>query len=220
MFDCNNEELIERISKVGRMPLPPYIKRSKEEKNLDRINYQTIFANKIGAVAAPTAGLHFTESIINKIKSAQIDLDYITLHVGAGTFLPIKEEIETHKMHAEWGEVSNRVVEKIKKCKESGGRVISIGTTTLRILETAFNKKENSLKPFSGNTDIFIKPGYKFNVIDMLLTNFHLPKSTLMMLVSAFGGYNNIKLAYQYAIKNNYRFFSYGDCCLIKALNE
>ena len=220
MFDCDNEELIERISKVGRMPLPPYIKRSKEEKNLDKINYQTIFANKIGAVAAPTAGLHFTESIINKIKSAQIDLDYITLHVGAGTFLPIKEEIETHKMHAEWGEVSNRVVEKIKKCKESGGRVISIGTTTLRILETAFDKKENSLKPFSGNTDIFIKPGYKFNVIDMLLTNFHLPKSTLMMLVSAFGGYKNIKLAYQYAIKNNYRFFSYGDCCLIKALNE
>mgnify|MGYP006235349425 FL=1 len=112
------------------------------------------------------------------------------------------------------------MVEKIKKCKESGGRVISIGTTTLRILETAFDKKENSLKPFSGNTDIFIKPGYKFNVIDMLLTNFHLPKSTLMMLVSAFGGYKNIKLAYQYAIKNNYRFFSYGDCCLIKALNE
>ena len=137
------------------------------------------------------------------------------MHVGAGTFLPIKDEIETHKMHAEWGEVSNRVVEKIKKCKESGGRVISIGTTTLRILETAFDKKENSLKPFSGNTDIFIKPGYKFNVIDMLLTNFHLPKSTLMMLVSALMGKETIESIYNHAITKKYRFFSYGDSSLL-----
>jgi S-adenosylmethionine:tRNA ribosyltransferase-isomerase len=150
-----------------------------------------------------------------------INIEFVTLHVGAGTFLPVKsEKIDNHKMHSEWGEVSKKVVNKINECKERGGKIISVGTTTLRIIESAFDKKDRKLKPFSGYTDIFIKPGYKFNVPDILLTNFHLPKSTLLMLVSAFGGYQNLKAAYQYAIDKEYRFFSYGDCCLIMKNDE
>jgi len=216
-FDCNNNELLNKLSAIGSMPLPPYIKRKISNEYDDNLNYQTVYAKNLGAVAAPTAGLHFTNEILKKLIKNKINIDYVTLHVGAGTFLPVKsEEINNHKMHSEWGEVSHQVVEKITACKRNGGKIISIGTTTLRILETAFDTSTGKLKPFSGNTNIFIKPGYNFNSTDILLTNFHLPKSTLLMLVYAFGGIENIKSAYKYAIENKYRFFSYGDCCLIR----
>jgi S-adenosylmethionine:tRNA ribosyltransferase-isomerase len=220
-FECNNDELFKKLSEIGKMPLPPYIKRNETNKSDDNFNYQTVFAKNLGAVAAPTAGLHFTNELLKTFRNNKINIDYVTLHVGAGTFLPVKtENINSHKMHSEWGEVSNQVVEKINNCKRNGGKIISIGTTTLRILETAFAKSKGILKPYSGHTNIFIKPGYNFNSTDILLTNFHLPKSTLLMLVYAFGGIENIKSAYQYAIENKYRFFSYGDCCLIRKSNE
>ena len=220
-FECNNDELFKKLSEIGKMPLPPYIKRNETNKSDDNFNYQTVFAKNLGAVAAPTAGLHFTNELLKTFRNNKINIDYVTLHVGAGTFLPVKtENINSHKMHSEWGEVSNQVVEKINNCKRNGGKIISIGTTTLRILETAFAKSKGILKPYSGHTNIFIKPGYNFNSTDILLTNFHLPKSTLLMLVYAFGGIKNIKSAYQYAIENKYRFFSYGDCCLIRKNNE
>ena len=220
-FDCKNDTLIEKLTLLGSMPMPHYIKRINGIDNNDNDNYQTIFAQKLGAFASPTAGLHFTKEIFNKLDQLNINIEFVTLHVGAGTFLPVKsEKIDNHKMHSEWGEVSKKVVNKIIECKEKGGKIISVGTTTLRIIESAFDKKDRKLKPFSGYTDIFIKPGYKFNIPDILLTNFHLPKSTLLMLVSAFGGYKNLKAAYQHAIDKEYRFFSYGDCCLIMKNDE
>ncbi len=220
-FDCNNDELFNKLSEIGKMPLPPYIKRNITNEYDDNLNYQTVFAKNLGAVAAPTAGLHFTNDILKTLRKNKINIDYVTLHVGAGTFLPIKsEDINSHEMHSEWGEVTEKTVENINDCKRNGGKIISIGTTTLRILETAFSASTGMLEPFSGHTNIFIKPGYNFNSTDTLLTNFHLPKSTLLMLVYAFGGIENIKSAYKYAIENKYRFFSYGDCCLIRKNNE
>jgi len=216
-FKCEKDSLIKKLIELGKMPLPPYIKRNNDLEADDNNNYQTIYADKLGAFAAPTAGLHFTNKVFNKLLSLKIKVKFVTLHVGAGTFLPVKtENINNHKMHSEWGEVTSDVVEKILECKENGGKILTVGTTTLRLIESAFDKKEGKIKSFSGYTNIFIKPGYRFNVPDLLLTNFHLPKSTLLMLVSAFGGYDNLKSAYQYAIDNQYRFFSYGDCCLIK----
>ena len=220
-FKCEKDNLIRKLIELGKMPLPPYIKRNNDLREDDDNNYQTIYADKLGAFAAPTAGLHFTNKVFDKLQNLRINVKFVTLHVGAGTFLPVKtENINNHKMHSEWGEVTSDVVEKILECKKNGGKILTVGTTTLRLVETAFDKKEKRIKPFSGYTNIFIKPGYKFNVSDLLLTNFHLPKSTLLMLVAAFGGYNNLKKAYQYAIDNQYRFFSYGDCCLIKKNNE
>ena len=202
------------------MPLPPYIRRPDGADEVDRDDYQTLFAAHAGAVAAPTAGLHFTDELRQKLISAGINFTAVTLHVGAGTFLPVKtEDIHEHKMHTEWGTVSVDTVKAIQQTKATGGRVIAVGTTSLRILEAAF-VHHGRLAPFTGETDIFITPGYEFGVIDMLLTNFHLPKSTLLMLVSAFSGYDFIKMVYQHAIVSGYRFFSYGDACLLSCQNR
>ena len=214
-FDCNIGELESKLDEIGQMPLPPYIasKRAVDEKDND--DYQTMFAEKDGAVAAPTASLHFTDELLEKIVTKGIKTARLTLHVGAGTFLPMKvDDTKDHKMHAEWGEVSAEVANLVNQTHQNGGRVIAVGTTVLRLLESATDKDGITL-PFSGDTDIFITPGYKFQCVDILMTNFHLPKSTLFMLVSAFIGLDVMKSAYNYAIKNKYRFYSYGDSSLL-----
>ena len=201
-----NEDLLTQLNNYGRMPLPPYIKNYNEQTKTD---YQTVYAEDPGSVAAPTAGLHFTQEYIDKLEK-KTTIGYLTLHVGAGTFLPIKSEsISDHKMHSEEFEISEELREKIINAKSKGGRIIAVGTTTLRALESGFDQ------PNRRSTDIFITPGYKFKVVDALLTNFHLPKSTLFMLVCAFSGYSKMKSAYEHAINEKYRFFSYGDCCFL-----
>ena len=201
------------LSKYGKMPLPPYILKSRESDERDFIDYQTIYANESGSIAAPTAGLHFNNEIYDSLKSNN-QVAEVTLHVGAGTFQPIRSTIDEHIMHSEKGFISEEVVEMIKRTKSNNGKIIAVGTTTLRLLESAA-LKDNILSPYSDETDIFIKPGFKFNVVDILLTNFHLPSSTLMVLVSAFAGVDKIKKLYKEAIKNEYRFFSYGDVSLL-----
>jgi S-adenosylmethionine:tRNA ribosyltransferase-isomerase len=197
----------------GHMPLPPYIDRDDGADDEER--YQTVFAKEIGAVAAPTAGLHFDDAMLNTLSEMGIDQAEVTLHVGAGTFQPVKtENLDEHIMHSEWLSVSEEAVEKIKACKARGGRVVAVGTTSVRSLEAA--AKEGELKPYQGDTRLFIRPGYQFQVVDLLLTNFHLPQSTLLMLVSAFAGYENIMRAYRHAVEQRYRFFSYGDAMLLK----
>ena len=204
----------------GRMPLPPYIRRPDGASEQDKQDYQTLFAAQAGAVAAPTAGLHFTDALRDQLLAAGLSFAEVTLHVGAGTFLPVKvEDIRDHKMHTEWGSVSADTVEAIRQTRARGGRVIAVGTTSLRILEAAL-AHHGELAPFTGETDIFITPGYQFGVIDMLLTNFHLPKSTLLMLVSAFCGHQAILSAYEHAVVSGYRFFSYGDACLLTCRNR
>ncbi len=196
------------LDEVGHIPLPPYIPRSDE--HLDHERYQTIFACNPGAVAAPTAGLHFDELLLEKLKVKGVNIAFITLHVGAGTFQPIRtERIEEHSMHAEYVSVSSSVCKKIEETKKNKKRVIAVGTTTVRSLETAASR--GFIKPFQGETQIFIYPGFQFHCVDALLTNFHLPKSTLLMLVCAFAGYRPVMQAYQQAISQKYRFFSYGD---------
>ncbi len=209
-------ELFDWFEQVGELPLPPYIDRSVQVDDQDR--YQTVFAEKRGAVAAPTAGLHFDQALLAKCKDKGIDVSYITLHVGAGTYQPVRaQSIEDHQMHSEYIEVSHQTCNAIRECKSRGGRVIAVGTTVMRSLETAARESQDQLiEPFVGDTDIFIYPGFEFKVIDLLQTNFHLPKSTLMMLVSAFAGTGNIKKAYQHAIDQEYRFFSYGDAMLLE----
>ena len=202
------------------MPLPPYIKREIKSDN-DKKNYQTIFADQDGAVAAPTAGLHFTENLIKKLKTKGVLFAPITLHVGAGTFLPVKvNNILDHKMHKEWGSVSEITSNIINKATTNNKRIISVGTTSLRILETIAKINNGKIKPWSGFTDLFITPGFKFEIVNLLITNFHLPKSTLLMLVSAFHGQENIFKKYQHAIEQKYRFFSYGDCCIFSRDNN
>ena len=209
-FDFFGTVLDEVIDTVGRMPLPPYIEGKRAVDAQDAVDYQTIFAEHAGAVAAPTAGLHFTPDLMKKLEAIGITAEFVTLHVGAGTFLPVKvEDTRDHKMHGEWGEVSAGTVARLKAARSKGGRIVAVGTTSLRLLETS------KLEPFSGTTDIFITPGYKFSAVDLLVTNFHLPRSTLFMLVSAFAGLSRMKAAYAHAIQNNYRFYSYGDCCLL-----
>lgn len=199
------------IEELGQLPLPPYITNKLENPQ----RYQTVYAREKGSVAAPTAGLHFTPDLLNRIKEKGIGISYLTLHVGLGTFRPVKEEyVEEHKMHSEYYEVSSETVSKIKETKENGGRVIAVGTTVTRTLE-GIVFENGGLKPARGWTDIFIYPGFKFKVIDGLVTNFHLPKSTLLMLVSAFAGKNNIMNAYNKAVKEKYRFFSLGDAMFI-----
>ncbi|MDC1383648.1 tRNA preQ1(34) S-adenosylmethionine ribosyltransferase-isomerase QueA [Candidatus Puniceispirillum sp.] len=199
----------------GSMPIPPYIARPEGVKDSDKQDYQTVFAHNRGAVAAPTAGLHFTQSLVSSIIAAGIKILPVTLHVGAGTFLPVTvDNIADHKMHNEWGEISGETAVAINTAREKGGRVIAVGTTSLRILEACY-QQNGAIKSFSGETDIFITPGYEFKVIDGLLTNFHLPKSTLIMLVSAFAGMKRVAIAYRHAIAKNYRFFSYGDACFM-----
>jgi len=206
------EEVLPLLDRVGHMPLPPYIDRPDE--GADRERYQTVYAQRSGAVAAPTAGLHFDEELMGKIAEKGVSTAFVTLHVGAGTFQPVRvERIEDHHMHKEWLEVGQDVVDAVAECRARGGRVIAVGTTSVRSLESA--ARDGTLKPFSGDTDIFIFPGRPFHVVDALVTNFHLPESTLLMLVSAFAGYPETMAAYAAAVENGYRFFSYGDAMFI-----
>lgn len=209
-FDCT-ENIYAALEKVGQMPLPPYI----TEKLTDNERYQTVYSNEPGSAAAPTAGLHFTLELLDKIKAMGVDTAYVTLHVGLGTFRPVKEDIITdHKMHSEFYELTQETVDKIKATKERGGRVIAVGTTTCRTLESVA-AKYGELKATSESTNIFIYPPYNFKVLDGLITNFHLPESTLIMLVSAFSGYENTMNAYKIAVDKRYRFFSFGDAMFI-----
>lgn len=209
-----SEPVLPLLDRVGHMPLPPYIDRPDEAS--DRERYQTVYSDKgkAGAVAAPTAGLHFDEALLASIREKGVDMAFVTLHVGAGTFQPVRvERIEDHHMHSEWLEVTQAVVDAVAACRARGGRVIAVGTTSVRSLETAAQSGE--LKAFSGDTSIFIYPGRPFHVVDALVTNFHLPESTLLMLVSAFAGYRATMAAYAAAVEHSYRFFSYGDAMFI-----
>jgi S-adenosylmethionine:tRNA ribosyltransferase-isomerase len=208
-YDGNFEEI---LAQVGRVPLPPYIKR--EPNRTDREEYQCVYAKEAGAIAAPTAGLHFTLELMDKLKHGGIHYVPLTLHVGLGTFQPVKvEDVETHKMHAEYFELARTSVNRINGAKKEGRKIVAVGTTSVRALETVAS--EGSAEPYQGYTDIFIYPGYQFKIVDALVTNFHLPKSTLLMLVSAFAGHEFILEAYQEAIAQKYRFYSYGDAMLI-----
>lgn len=207
-----SEPVLEVLDQIGHMPLPPYIDRSDTDE--DKSRYQTVYAQELGAVAAPTAGLHFDDQMLEAINAKGAQIAFVTLHVGAGTFQPVRvDNILEHKMHAEWLQVSEDVCRQVRETKSAGGRVIAVGTTSVRSLETAAQNGE--ITPFEGETDIFIFPGFKFNVVDGLLTNFHLSESTLLMLVSAFSGYQPIMRAYREAVAERYRFFSYGDAMFL-----
>ncbi|MGB0895092.1 MAG: tRNA preQ1(34) S-adenosylmethionine ribosyltransferase-isomerase QueA [Parashewanella sp.] len=206
--------ILEVLEEIGHMPLPPYIDRPDEDADKER--YQTVYNQSPGAVAAPTAGLHFDDAMLTKLKAKGVNIAFVTLHVGAGTFQPVRvDEVESHKMHSEWADVSAEVVEKIEQTKAAGKRVIAVGTTSVRSLESAAKANGGTIAPFSADTDIFIYPGYQFNVVDAMVTNFHLPESTLIMLISAFAGKDQVTHAYQHAIEHKYRFFSYGDAMFI-----
>lgn len=212
-FNLHSISIFDFLEKYGLMPLPPYIKRIDKEI-IDEERYQTVYSDVSGSVAAPTAGLHFTEELLKKIKKMGVRIVSLTLHVGAGTFLPVKyEDITQHKMHNEYYEISQETAGIINDARISGNRVVAVGTTVLRALES--NIKNKLIVPGKFTTQIFITPGFKFQVVDLLLTNFHLPKTTLFMLVCAFSGYEEMQLAYQYAIAEKMRFFSYGDACLL-----
>ena len=214
-FNKENIEFLDRLEELGAMPLPPYIASKRQADKRDNLDYQTIFAQKMGSVAAPTASLHFDLGLLERLKKKGVETSFVTLHVGAGTFLPVKsEDIRQHKMHAEFGEINHKTVDEIRQTKKNGGRIIPVGTTALRLLETAAQSND-ILSEWRGETDIFIYPGYKFIVADGLMTNFHLPKSTLMMLVSALMGKETIESIYNHAITKKYRFFSYGDSSLL-----
>lgn len=218
-LEAPNGAIMDAIHAQGKMPLPPYIRRGETDNNKDLENYQTIYARKAGAVAAPTAGLHFTDRLFHELQQQGIEKKFVTLHIGAGTFLPIKSElIKDHQMHAEYGMVSADVCGAIEKTRAAGGRIIAVGSTALRLIETAA-QDDGSVIPFDGETDLFIKPGYRFKIADLFLTNFHLPRSTLFVLVSAFSGLERMKSAYQHAINGKYRFYSYGDCCLLHKID-
>jgi S-adenosylmethionine:tRNA ribosyltransferase-isomerase len=207
------DSIFDLLERYGALPLPPYILRHPASQDDSR--YQTVYAREPGAVAAPTAGLHFDEAMLEEIRNLGVNSAHVTLHVGAGTFQPVRaENLAEHKMHSEWYSVPQATVDAIRRAKESGGRVMAVGTTSLRALEAAASQGE--LSAGFGETNIFIFPGYRFRVVERLLTNFHLPKSTLLMLVSAFGGMENIRNAYRHAIEAHYRFFSYGDAMLIE----
>jgi S-adenosylmethionine:tRNA ribosyltransferase-isomerase len=209
------DDVLTILNKIGHIPLPPYIDRPDNEQ--DREVYQTVYSKVPGAVAAPTAGLHFDKPLLEKLKQKGVEMAFVTLHVGAGTFQPVRvENIETHIMHAEYAQVPDSVVEAVLACKSRNNKVIAVGTTSVRALESAA-QKTGKIAPFFADTQIFIYPGYQFKVIDSLITNFHLPESTLIMLVSAFAGYKNTMNAYQHAVKEKYRFFSYGDAMFITA---
>jgi S-adenosylmethionine:tRNA ribosyltransferase-isomerase len=215
-FSSPDETVIKFLHRYGRPPLPPYIRRDKGTTPDDSARYQTVYATHEGAIAAPTAGLHFTSELLAKLDSKNIQRTMVTLHVGAGTFLPVKaEHIHDHVMHPEWGDISLDTANVINQARRERRRIIAIGTTSLRLLESVADE-HGLVQPFSGETSLFIYPGYRFKVVSGLLTNFHLPRSTLFMLVSAFAGYTHIKAAYQHAIKNNYRFYSYGDATLLE----
>ncbi len=213
-FLDNSAVFMEKLACLGNIPLPPYI-RNGHSNDKDKQDYQTVYAKHDGAIAAPTAGLHFTDELLGKIKNKGVEHVFVTLHVGGGTFLPVKvDDTDNHIMHAEYGIVSKEVADKINIAKAAGKKIISVGTTSLRLLESAVDKNGN-LCEFADYTDIFITPGYDFKIPDILMTNFHLPKSTLFMLVSAFSGLPEMQQAYAHAIKENYRFYSYGDSSLL-----
>ncbi len=214
-FDLAGLDLELAIEARGAIPLPPYIasKREPDEKDLE--DYQTVFAQHSGAVAAPTAGLHFTDELLAQLSAMGVDQQFVTLHVGAGTFLPVKtDNLSEHKMHAEWGEISADTAKALNKARANGGRIVAVGTTSLRLLESAASA-DGQIQPFCDETDIFITPGYEFRAVDLLMTNFHLPRSTLFMLVSAFSGLPQMQRAYAHAVASGYRFYSYGDACLL-----
>jgi len=214
-FTFHGPTLDQAIADLGRPPLPPYIAGKRPVDDQDVSDYQTMFAVNEGAVAAPTAGLHFTPELEKKLRARGIGVQRVTLHVGAGTFLPVKvDDTEGHQMHAEWGSVSAPVAAALNEARANGGRIVAVGTTSLRLLESAA-AGDGTILPFEAETSIFITPGYRFRAVDILLTNFHLPRSTLFMLVSAFSGLDAMKAAYAHAIEKGYRFYSYGDACLL-----
>ena len=214
-FDLSGLNLDAAIAERGAMPLPPYIAAKRGEDERDRTDYQTVYADEDGSVAAPTAGLHFTPELFARLEAAGVGTAFVTLHVGAGTFLPVKaEKLADHRMHAEWGEVDAATAERLNAAKAAGGRIVCVGTTSLRLLESAAGE-DGVIRPFTDETTIFITPGYRFRVVDGLMTNFHLPRSTLFMLVCAFAGTDTMKAAYAHAIASGYRFYSYGDASLL-----
>lgn len=213
-FNCTGEDFDAALAQAGAMPLPPYIAAKRPADDQDKTDYQTVWARNSGAVAAPTASLHFDEPLLRRLAEMGVTFTYVTLHVGAGTFLPVKvEDVTTHKMHAEWGRVSPQAAQEIADTKAAGGRVVPVGTTALRLIESA--ARSGSIAPWEGETDIFIYPGFTFHVTDALMTNFHLPKSTLFMLVSALMGQDRVRRIYDHAVRDGYRFFSYGDASLL-----
>ncbi len=215
-FEFTGAALDEAIERVGMAPLPPYIAARRAPDEKDRADYQTLFAERAGAVAAPTAGLHFTPGLVDRMGARGVTLHRITLHVGAGTFLPVKaEDTEAHVMHSEWGALDAATAEALNGVRAAGGRIACVGTTSARILESAADET-GRIHPFAGDTAIFITPGYRFRAVDVLMTNFHLPRSTLFMLVGAFSGLETMKAAYAHAIATGYRFYSYGDACLLE----
>ncbi|MDI1284314.1 MAG: tRNA preQ1(34) S-adenosylmethionine ribosyltransferase-isomerase QueA, partial [Reyranella sp.] len=215
-FDRTSHAFLTALEQGGAVPLPPYIRGGTADAR-DRSDYQTLFAKHDGSVAAPTAGLHFTPALMAALAEAGIATSGVTLHVGAGTFQPVRvEDTDAHIMHAEWGEVPETTAQAVAATRAAGGRVVSIGTTSLRLLETVARHHDGAMKAWTGETDIFITPGFRFRAVDLLLTNFHLPRSTLFMLVSAFAGLERMKAAYAHAVRERYRFYSYGDCCLLR----
>ena len=219
-FNLSGADLMAALHQIGTMPLPPYIKRGRGGKDSDKADYQTIYAKHEGAVAAPTAGLHFTDDLFRRLDEKGIEKLFVTLHVGGGTFLPVKvDDTDNHKMHAEYGVIAPEVADKINQAKKAGRRIIPVGTTSLRLLESATDEN-GIIHPFARETSIFITPGYHFKIIDALFTNFHLSGSTLFMLVCAFAGIDTMKRVYRTAIDKKYRFFSYGDACLIEKPNN
>ena len=215
LFDLSGPALDEAIASVGHIPLPPYIAAKRPEDAQDETDYQTIYAREKGAVAAPTAGLHFTPDLFAALERIGVERHFVTLHVGAGTFLPVKaDDTDDHKMHQEIGYVSAETAERLNAVKARGGRIVCVGTTSLRLIESAAGD-DGKVLPWSGATGIFITPGYRFKAVDVLMTNFHLPRSTLFMLVSAFAGFETMHAAYEHAIASSYRFYSYGDASLL-----
>src|SRR3954466_1745603 len=219
-FSFHGPALDQAIADLGSPPLPPYIASRRPPDERDAADYQTMFAANEGAVAAPTAGLHFTPALEAALRQRGVGIHRLTLHVGAGTFLPVKvEDTAEHRMHAEWGTVSAQTARKLNEARAKGGRIVAVGTTSLRLLESAAHD-DGTIQPFAGETSIFITPGYRFRAVDIMLTNFHLPRSTLFMLVSAFSGLDAMRQAYEHAIANGYRFYSYGDACLLFSARE
>ena len=215
-FNCEGDAFDAALAEVGNMPLPPYIAAKRPADQQDHQDYQTVWAENSGAVAAPTASLHFDDALLELLRQRGVEMTHVTLHVGAGTFLPVQvEDVTTHKMHSEWGQITQVAAENIAATKAKGGRIIPVGTTALRLIETAARDGGGSIQAWTGKTDIFIYPGFTFNVTDALMTNFHLPQSTLLMLVSALMGQKRVAEIYKHAVQNEYRFFSYGDASLL-----
>lgn len=219
-FALTGAVLDEAVALIGRTPLPPYIVSRRPQDERDLADYQTVFARIEGSVAAPTAGLHFTQDLLQRLEARGVGVHFVTLHVGAGTFLPVKvDDTADHRMHAEWGEVTKATADALNRVRGRGGRIVAVGTTSLRLLESAADE-HGTIQPFARETAIFINPGYRFRAVDALVTNFHLPRSTLFMLVAAFTGLDTMKSAYRHAIRSGYRFYSYGDASLLFPASE